>query len=334
MELVEELAGAIDAAAPPDVTHVGIVLRNTLDAYLITEPTGHPFGVSATFNKVEARPGEPPHATLERCVREQIGFEPTSLYPIPVVWATGQSRSYYFTGLVDSIELPPSGAHRRAMLDEAGAKQALSASANLESRHRDVGLLMAAARICVSPFRRILLMVRELHLLGFERLRAAPYLYPIAWRCPVVPASWTWRNNGAMFDDLFHFLPETLRLDGTGRPTYSSAERQRPFGWRDAPFATPRELAQRFIAAFPHVAYAGWGPDEAYARWFVEMLERTAPNGVVYTHGEYEPDLPGQLYASHCQVTRVTGPPPGLAEFRLADLAGEEGSRWPPTQAG
>ena len=30
MELVGELAGAIDATAPPDVTHVGFVLRNTL----------------------------------------------------------------------------------------------------------------------------------------------------------------------------------------------------------------------------------------------------------------------------------------------------------------
>jgi hypothetical protein len=334
MGLIEELAGAIDAAAPPDVTHVGIVLRDTSDAYLITEPAGHPFGVSATFNKVERRPGEPPHATVERCVREQIGVEPTSLYPIPVVWATGQSRGYYFTGLVDASELAPSGVHRRAMLDQARAKQALLASANSASRHRDVGLLMAAARICVSPHRRILLMVRELHLLGFERLRAVPYMYPIAWRCPVVPAAWTWRSNGARFDDLFEMLPEALRLDGTGRSTYSSADRQRPFGWRDIPFATPRELARRFIAAFPQVAYAGWGPDEAYTRWYIEMMGRTGPNGVVYVHGEYEPDLPGELYATHGQVERVSGPPPGLAEFGLADSVGEEDGRWPPAQTG
>jgi hypothetical protein len=85
----ERLIDDIDAAVPAGVTHVGFVATNKFGDFLITEPDGHPYGVSATFSKVRKKPDESPHETLSRCIRTQVGMEPISVYPVPVVWVTG-----------------------------------------------------------------------------------------------------------------------------------------------------------------------------------------------------------------------------------------------------
>jgi len=313
-----DLAAAIDAITPPGLTHVGIVLNSVDGAVLVTEPGGHPYGVSATFNKVPLQSGERPSAALVRCLQEQANDQIEAVYPIPTAWATSNGRSFYFTGLLHS--LPSSSQHRVAWMQPDEAHRRISASKGADSRQRDLGLLAAAGDICVSPHRRILLMVRELHTMGYEQIRAAPYLYPIAWRCPVVPAAWTWRDAGGLCTNMLEIMPG-LGSGGSGgsggknqRLTYSSGDKQRPFGWENLHFATPKQLAEKFVQTFPQVASIGWGPDEAYTGWFEDMLKQTGPNGLVYAQGEYQPPLPDMLYATHCQVERVPAPPPGLAE--------------------
>ncbi|HEY5505641.1 MAG TPA: hypothetical protein VIK28_10830 [Sedimentisphaerales bacterium] len=47
--------------------------------------------------------------------------------------------------------------------------------------------------------RRLFLMVAELHKLGYESLRVAPFLSPSGcyWRCVILPASMTSPSHGA-----------------------------------------------------------------------------------------------------------------------------------------
>ena len=324
-----DLVAAIDAATPPGQTHIGIVIKNSDDAVLVTEPQGHPYGVSATFNKVKLGAAETPSAALARCLREQVGGELEGVYPLPTVWATNNSRSFYFVGLYDGQA--SIGPNYAAWMLPDHALHAISASKGADSRQRDLGLLEAVSGVCVSPHRRVLLMVRELHLMGYEQIRAAPYMYPIAWRCPVVPAAWTWREQGAQFNSYFSGMPDELTSGQGRRHTYSSADGQRPFGWKDAHLASPRELAERFVREMPRVTWAGWGPDEAYVAWYEEMLLRTALNGLIYTQGEFEEPLRDALYAVRCRVQRVPVPPPGLAERGAWDAFGERLSR--PTDA-
>jgi hypothetical protein len=314
------LTRAIDATVPSGLTHIGIVLKNTQDELLVTEPHGHPYGVSATFNKVALTANESPSQALARCLQEQISGDVEALYPIPTVWATNNSRGFYFAGLFDGSV--PTGSHRVSWMQPEEAHRQISASKGADSRQRDLGLLAAVADLCVSPHRRILLMVRELHRMGYEQLRAVPYLYPIAWRCPVVPAAWTLREQGVQWHGATKLMPLLADRDKR-RFTYSSADRQQPFGWEGAYFASPRELAERFVHEWPQVASVGWGPDEAYLAWYTEMLEHTAPNGLFYVHGEYEEPLGDMLYATHCRVQRVPAAPPGLAERGAWDRFGE-----------
>lgn len=307
-----ELNEAIDAAVPPGVTHIGFVATNIAGDFLITEPTGHPYGVSATFSKVKIQPGEQPHQTLQRCINEQVGQEPMSVYPIPVIWATANSRGLYFVGLLQNEgQLPSQTIPGLRWCSRGSAEQNIGTSQNRESRQRDLGILAAAAAVCVSPYRRILLMVRELHQMGFERLRAPAYMYPIAWRCPIVPAYWTLQEHGGLFEDAISNVEAPFNM----RPnayTYTSASGQNPFDWRGMAFASPRELAVRFVQERREIAFAGWGPDLAYVEWFKRVLEMTAPNGVYYSMSEYESPT-DCIYTSMASTERVPLPPSGLA---------------------
>jgi hypothetical protein len=307
-----ELNEAIDAAVPAGVTHIGFVATNIAGDFLITEPKGHPYGVSATFSKVKIQAGEQPHQTLQRCINEQVGQEPMSVYPIPVVWATANSRGLYFVGLLQNEgQLPSQTIPGLRWCSPGSAKQNIGTSQNRESRQRDLGILAAAAAVCVSPYRRILLMVRELHQMGFERLRAPAYMYPIAWRCPIVPAYWTSSEHGGLLQDQIAHLggPLNVRL---GDFTYSSASGQLPFDWKEVVFASPRELAVRFVQERREIAFAGWGPDPEYVQWFKRVLEMTAPNGLYYAMGEYEMPT-DSLYTYMTSSATVPLPPPGLA---------------------
>jgi hypothetical protein len=158
-------------------------------------------------------------------------------------------------------------------------------------------------------------MVGELHRMGFQLLRIAPYEYPLAWRCTVAPKLACSQINGA-------FVVEDM-----GQwPTYSSASENHYFGWRDAETDDARALAAKFIARFPEVVEAGKGRDWAYAGWLVELL------GVLERHPGLMPivvaedfdtppqrltELPLRLYGdgsgSSALPTGFPLPPPGLA---------------------
>ena len=156
--------------------------------------------------------------------------------------------------------------HQLHWLPYGRAKEKLDASQNAVSRSRDLAILQAANDMCLCPFRRVLLMVKELHAMGFERMRAAPYMHPLAWRCPVVPAAWTLTDHGGLVADVAFAdsFARSLTLNEV-RHTYSSADSQQPFQWTSAAFMTPKELALRLVGeltreldALRFTARKGW----------------------------------------------------------------------------
>ncbi len=308
----KELQVAIDSVVPSGVTHIGFVVANVHGQYLVTEPKGHPYGVTATFNKVKVKPDERPSQAVDRCLREQVGQGVLGVFPIPVVWSTTNSNGFYFAGMMENNGQPlASQSNRTTWCDLREAEQRIGGSGNQESWRRDLGLLAAASEMCLSPYRRILLMVSELHRLGFERLRAPAYDYPLAWRCPIVPAYWTLRSHGGMYDDPSSQMEQWFGEEAC-RHEYSSASGQYPFGWADTAFDTPRELALRFVRERQEIACAGWGPDREYARWFGEILDMTKPNGLYYAFAEFE-EPTDHLYTHMTRIDRVPLPPPGWA---------------------
>lgn len=308
----DELRVHIDSVVPAGVTHVGFVAANVYGDFLITEPTGHPHGVSATFNKTKVKSGERHSETLSRCLREQIGEPPDGIFPIPVTWVTANSTGFYFAGMIRNEGQPIANqAVRTFWCNRDEAHRRIEQSKNHESQRRDLALLAAASQMCLSPYRRILLMVRELHQLGFERLRAPAYDYPLAWRCPIVPAYWTLRSHGGMFEDPFSQM-ERWFGEAACKHTYSSAGGQFPFEWSDVAFSPPRELALRFVRERREIACAGWGPDAEYARWLESALEATKPNGLYYAFAEYQ-EPTEYLYTHMTRVDRIPLPPPGSA---------------------
>ena len=125
--------------------------------------------------------------------------------------------------------------------------------------------------------RRLLYMVRELHSMGYERLRIAPGVAPsgLFWRLSVFPASNSDPDNGARmrnFDEGAH---------------YSSGGGNRYFDWDDATDDSPTELAEKFIDRFPDLATAGRGRDTDYVGWYEEMLQLTEPDGLPYAYADW-----------------------------------------------
>ena len=309
----EELIQAIDDAVPKGVSHIGFVATNIAGEFLITEPKGHPYGVNATFSKVRVEDGERPSDTLARCIEQQVGQGTISVFPIPAVWITPNSTGYYFAGMLWNEGAPPSE-HIAGLqwLPRGPAEEKIRGSHSPASRARDLGLIEAAANTCLSPYRRMLLMVLELHHMGFERLRAPAYGYPLAWRCPVVPAAWTYEEHGGRPAE-GHIAHLEAVLGGTlGQYSYSAAAGQQPFGWTDVAFASPRELARKFVRERREIALAGWGPDPNYAAWFRRVLEMTEPNGVIAAFLQ-ESGPSDNIHALMAPMPTVPTPPPGSA---------------------
>jgi hypothetical protein len=154
----------------------------------------------------------------------------------------------------------------------------------------------------VTNARRLLLMVAQLHKLGYEGLRATPFMSPSGcyWRCCIVPACMTDPAHGARLAD--NVVYETL-------PRYSSGDEDNYFGWANMRPKTPLILANRFILVFPKFARQGKHPDPAYARWFADMLEATAPNGVIYAFADMESPV-DRMLTNFCDEGVVVRMPP------------------------
>lgn len=184
----------------------------------------------------------------------------------------------------------------RILAAEAKAKEIEQALAS-GKRHPDPTI-----RRC----QRVLLMVHELHKLGYQRLRISPGLSPSGgyWRCVITPASNILVTHGALTRD---YLLNTAR--------YTSGSDAAYFDWPDAKQNTARELATKFILRFPDIVEQSQGRDHEYVGWYVEMLglaERGALP-IAYADWYVDPD-PRYLSTSGGEELRLPMPPGGEAE--------------------
>lgn len=130
-------------------------------------------------------------------------------------------------------------------------------------------------RISVSPSTdnvvrrctRLLLMVHELHKAGYQRLRIHPGLSGsgMHWRCNITYAA----NVEADGITIRNF-----DIEGGHVAPYTSASGERPFGWEDSGTLNARQMATRFLTAFPLISSRGVGRDWPYAGWLTDVLGR------------------------------------------------------------
>ena len=150
---------------------------------------------------------------------------------------------------------------------------------------------------------RLLRMVHELHKIGYQRVRIAPHLYPLAWRCSVTHAGNILKSHGARLRD---YDRETAHHSGASGKHY--------FNWDDAEGDTVQQLAARFLERFPDIARLGQGQDWPYAGWYVQMLGFAERGGLPIAFGEYvEPDS-RWLPTTEATLSGLPMPPGGEAD--------------------
>lgn len=126
---------------------------------------------------------------------------------------------------------------------------------------------------------RVVAMLAELHKVGFQRLRAMPFMSPsgMHWRLWIGPTTLFHHNHGAMMatpgQRTLEGDPALLRLfEGAARYTSGQATEGAYFGWDDAAHDDARQLAAKFLDRFPDLARAGQGWDYEYAGWFSRLF--------------------------------------------------------------
>ena len=157
----------------------------------------------------------------------------------------------------------------------------------------------------VEDFRRILRVVQELHLRGYQRLRIAPGMSAsgMHWRCSVTPVSNILRSHGARMKD----------WDGPVA-NYTTGMELEFLGWKDALRKTPSALlAHLFLKRFPSIAEQGRGSDWPYAGWYVEMLHLTYPDALPYCNSDWRDDPSDCVPTVGRRKVRIPLPPPGEA---------------------
>lgn len=304
----------VDDVVPHRVSHIGLVLFDSRGQVAVYRPAVPKNGVTAALPRLRRLEGENPARTLVRCWTETLGVQPEWVFPIRQVWGTPYSTSYFFAGAISvgTVELAPGA----IWCPLAQARQLISGSAAGPGRDRDLDALEAATRMCLSPHRRVLEMVGELHRMGYEQLRACCYLYALGtWRCAVVPAAWTFREHGGMFRCPHREDGSPFSHAGLNHTTYTSATEQgQPFDSYfvpDVEFASPRQMAEAFVVHRPLVSYTGRGPDPEYVRWFRGAMDTLRPIGVYYAFAEGQ-EAGDRLYTAHTDVEALPLPPPGV----------------------
>jgi hypothetical protein len=105
---------------------------------------------------------------------------------------------------------------------------------------------------------RVLSMVGELHRRGHQRLRVMPYMAPggLHWRCTIGLVSFFYRNHGPILNEC-----ALSGLNGNDNEqatavisSYSSAQENQYFDWRDATGDNARTLAEKFLERFPKLS--------------------------------------------------------------------------------
>lgn len=133
----------------------------------------------------------------------------------------------------------------------------------------------------LEPALRVLLMVGELHKMGYQRIRIMPGMAAtgLDWRCAVSHAGNFQRSHGAM---LLDFDREAAH--------YTTGQDDEFFGWTDAQNDSPRQLADKFLERFPEIARLGRGEDPPYVEWFAQMLQLARRGAFPIAYSDYGPD--------------------------------------------
>jgi hypothetical protein len=134
--------------------------------------------------------------------------------------------------------------------------------------------------------RRLLLMVQELHRMGYERLRVVTGMSPSGcyWRLAITPAT-----NVRPADCGERYVNYE---EGVAR--YTTGQEANCFGWEDAAKDSPEQLADKFVQRFSEIVVQGKGSDPDYARWYAAMIEATEPHGLMYMYADYGWYLPSE----------------------------------------
>lgn len=285
----EELCRAIDTVVPDGVTHIGMALHDVRGNIVIRKSHQPKFGVTASIPRWK-RNGAEPAVALKRCVAEHIGVQVASVYPLPQVWVTDNSSTFYFAGVTRNPDAEPTLSNSESKwCDKDEAFRVINASKNRTSRNRDLAVVKSSANVVPSSFRRVLLVLSELHGMGFGRLRAATWMHqngyiepPGRWSCAIVPSVVLKDDHGAMTDgERENELRSALGVVQHHDP-WISLGNQPPFGWNGMCFASPTILAEKFLSKFRDLCFIGWGEDYEYQQWYEDMLSATAPYGVFY----------------------------------------------------
>lgn len=150
--------------------------------------------------------------------------------------------------------------------------------------------------------RKLLRMVSDLHVRGYQRLRIVPHVAPVgAWRCLIVPVTSISSVNGlllASHEEYERFAP------------YSGASANEYWGWQDKAHCTPGQLADVFLKRWPDLAASGYGPDWLYAGWYQQMLHITHPDDFPVAFDDYG-DCTEVLRSTNNRL--IPKPPVGLA---------------------
>ena len=154
---------------------------------------------------------------------------------------------------------------------------------------------------------RILMMVHELHKIGYQRIRIAPSMAPsgMFWRCSITHIGNILSTHGA----------RPLHC-GSESADYTSGQENAYFDWNDARHDTARQLAAKFLERFPEIAKKGHGLDWTYAGWYVQMLGLAEQGVLPVAYGDWytEPD-PRWLPTTDGFESGLPMPPVGEAEL-------------------
>ena len=147
---------------------------------------------------------------------------------------------------------------------------------------------------------RLIAMVHELHKAGYQRIRICPAMAPngLHWRCMISYAA-------NLAEDGYSF-----RGGEDGHVArYTSGQEAHYFDWPDGDRLTARDMAGRFLEAFPAIAANGAGRDWPYAGWLTDVLGFAEHGKFVIFYADY-PVNPEEL--------RRWTPPPPAAEAGAA----------------
>ena len=146
---------------------------------------------------------------------------------------------------------------------------------------------------------RVLRMLSELHVAGFQLLRGMPFLSGNGiWRLEIRPKALFHRSHGALlwapnvFEDGWQQFREAADL--AALYSSGSAEEGIYFDWKDAATDDARALAAKFVERLPALTASSVGWDYEYAGWF-QRLVGTAEQGwmPIVLHGDRGPSLAG-----------------------------------------